>query len=147
MPLFRAGGWSPSGAALAMRTNSGRRSAAARSALIWWVQFGSRLHSAGTSSRLTVMTRQPSSEKRFTVECPIPRLAPVRIRVLRGAAVMTGTVCQDGRRRPARRSSGGRNPRHERQVDVHDRHVEIVGDLAVLQIGREHVCTPVTNTN
>jgi hypothetical protein len=30
------------------------------------------------------MTRQPAAEKRFTVACPMPRLAPVSRRVRRG---------------------------------------------------------------
>jgi hypothetical protein len=30
------------------------------------------------------MTRQPAAEKRFTVACPMPRLAPVRSSVRRG---------------------------------------------------------------
>src|SRR5215470_16530584 len=59
-----------------------RLPASARSATTWWVQFGSRLHSAGTSSRLQVMMRQPSSLNLCTVAWPMPRLAPVRITVL-----------------------------------------------------------------
>jgi hypothetical protein len=30
------------------------------------------------------MTRQPAAEKRFTVACPMPRLAPVNSSVRRG---------------------------------------------------------------
>jgi hypothetical protein len=30
------------------------------------------------------MTRQPAAEKRFTVACPMPRLAPVSSKVRRG---------------------------------------------------------------
>ncbi len=54
----------------------------ARSVTTWWVQLGSRSHSGGISSRLQVMIRQPSAEKRFTVAWPMPRLAPVRTTVL-----------------------------------------------------------------
>ena len=33
--------------------------------------------SSGPPERAQVMTRQPAAEKRLTVACPIPRLAPV----------------------------------------------------------------------
>ena len=39
--------------------------------------------SAENAWREQVMTRQPSRENRFTVACPIPRLAPVSTMVLR----------------------------------------------------------------
>ena len=47
---------------------------------MWWVQFGSRRHSAGTPSREQVMIRHPASLKRLTVACPMPRLAPALAR-------------------------------------------------------------------
>ena len=37
------------------------------------------------------MTRQPAAEKRFTVACPMPRLAPVSSSVRGG-----GLVCEFG---------------------------------------------------
>ena len=40
--------------------------------------------SPGTRWREQVMTRQPAAEKRFTVACPMPRLAPVSSSVRRG---------------------------------------------------------------
>ena len=48
-----------------------------RSAVIWWLQFGSRRHSSGGASREQVMISQFRSLKRRTVAWPIPRLAPV----------------------------------------------------------------------
>jgi hypothetical protein len=36
------------------------------------------------------MTRQPALENRITVACPMPRLAPVRSSVRRGALVELG---------------------------------------------------------
>src|ERR1700679_1537419 len=39
---------------------------------------------SGNGCREQVMTRQPAAEKRFTVACPMPRLAPVRSSVRRG---------------------------------------------------------------
>src|SRR5271157_5650648 len=38
---------------------------------------------SGKGCREHVMTRQPAAEKRFTVACPMPRLAPVSRRVRR----------------------------------------------------------------
>jgi len=67
----------------ASATKCSRSAGSARSAVIWCVQFGSRLHSGGTASREQVMMRQPASLKRLTVACPMPRLAPVNSRTLR----------------------------------------------------------------
>src|ERR1700730_14931427 len=39
---------------------------------------------SGNGWREQVMTRQPAAEKRFTVACPMPRLAPVSRRARRG---------------------------------------------------------------
>src|SRR6516165_3999323 len=39
---------------------------------------------SGKAWREHVMTRQPAAEKRFTVACPMPRLAPVKSSVRRG---------------------------------------------------------------
>src|SRR3954471_21334298 len=39
---------------------------------------------SGNPCREQVMTRQPAAEKRFTVACPMPRLAPVSKSVRRG---------------------------------------------------------------
>src|SRR5437588_5087810 len=39
---------------------------------------------SGKPWREQVITRQPAAEKRFTVACPMPRLAPVSSRVRRG---------------------------------------------------------------
>src|SRR6185503_10830316 len=39
---------------------------------------------SGNPWREQVITRQPAAEKRFTVACPMPRLAPVSSRVRRG---------------------------------------------------------------
>src|SRR5215472_2417613 len=61
----------------ASATKRSRSSGLPRSAVMWWVQFGSRLHSSGTASREHVMIRQAASLKRLTVAWPIPRLAPV----------------------------------------------------------------------
>jgi hypothetical protein len=41
-----------------------------------------------------VITRHPADAKRFTVACPIPRDAPVRIRVLRSAFEVVGMMSQ-----------------------------------------------------
>jgi hypothetical protein len=67
---------------LASAMNPSTSSGKARSAVMCCAQLGSRLQAAGTSSREQVMIRQPSLLKRSTVACPIPRLAPVRIKVL-----------------------------------------------------------------
>ena len=40
--------------------------------------------SSGNGCREQVRTRQPADEKRITVACPMPRLAPVRSSVRRG---------------------------------------------------------------
>ena len=40
--------------------------------------------------REQVITRQPAAENRFTVACPIPRLAPVRSSVLRRVLEVMG---------------------------------------------------------
>src|SRR5213593_653668 len=39
---------------------------------------------SGKAWREQVITRQPAAEKRFTVACPMPRLAPVSSKVRRG---------------------------------------------------------------
>jgi hypothetical protein len=39
---------------------------------------------SGNGWREQVMTRQPAAEKRFTVACPMPRLAPVSSKARRG---------------------------------------------------------------
>src|SRR6516225_7341241 len=39
---------------------------------------------SGKAWREQVMTRQPAAENRFTVACPMPRLAPVKSSVRRG---------------------------------------------------------------
>ena len=39
---------------------------------------------SGKAWREQVITRQPAAEKRFTVACPMPRLAPVRSSARRG---------------------------------------------------------------
>src|SRR5947209_16226952 len=39
---------------------------------------------SGNPWREQVITRQPAAEKRFTVACPMPRLAPVSSKVRRG---------------------------------------------------------------
>jgi hypothetical protein len=46
---------------------------------------------SGKGCREQVITRQPALENRFTVACPMPRLAPVRIRV-RGSSSGLGTL-------------------------------------------------------
>ena len=43
---------------------------------------------SGNGWREQVITRQPAAEKRFTVACPMPRLAPVSSRVRRGWLVL-----------------------------------------------------------
>ncbi len=41
------------------------------------------------------MTRQPAAEKRFTVACPMPRLAPVSSSVRRGWLLVCGFTIND----------------------------------------------------
>ena len=54
--------------------------------------------SSGKGCREQVMTRQPAEEKRITVAWPMPRLAPVRSSVRRGALDEVGMkVFQDFR--------------------------------------------------
>jgi hypothetical protein len=81
--LISASSGLPSSAASVAAAKCSRLAGSARSAEMCCVQLGSRPHSSGTSSRLQVMMRQPSRLKRLTVAWPIPRLAPVRITVLR----------------------------------------------------------------
>src|SRR5260370_10752454 len=45
---------------------------------------------SGQGCREQVMTRQPAEEKRITVACPMPRLAPVRSSVRRGVLAEFG---------------------------------------------------------
>ena len=60
-----------------------RLSGSARSMTTWSSGPASQGQSSGKGCREHVITRQPALEKRFTVACPMPRLAPVRIRVRR----------------------------------------------------------------
>ena len=56
-----------------------------KSATMWRCPVSPIRHSAGTSSREQVMTRQPASLKRRAVAWPMPRLAPVSMTVLRSS--------------------------------------------------------------
>src|SRR5262249_48675953 len=59
-------------------------SESARSTWMWSSGPASHGHSSGNACREQVITRHPAEEKRITVACPMPRLAPVRSRVRRG---------------------------------------------------------------
>src|SRR5918998_985137 len=58
-------------------------SASARSTWMWSSGPASHGQFSGNGWREQVITRQPAAEKRFTVACPMPRLAPVRSSVRR----------------------------------------------------------------
>ena len=90
---------SPFSARLASSTKRARLSGSDRSVGMWWVQLGSRRQSAGTSSREQEITRQPSALKRATVAWPMPRLAPVRMTVLRCGMTRTIARFPAGRQR------------------------------------------------
>src|SRR3954464_15428346 len=49
-------------------------------------------HTSGNAWREQVMTRQPAEENRITVAWPMPRLAPVRSSVRRGALEEEGGI-------------------------------------------------------
>ena len=51
---------------------------------------------SGNACREQVMTRQPALEKRLTVACPMPRLAPVRINVRRSSGLAGAVVMVRG---------------------------------------------------
>src|SRR5689334_632938 len=57
----------------------------ARSTWMWSSGPASHGQSSGKAWREQVMTRQPAEEKRIAVAWPMPRLAPVRRSVRRGA--------------------------------------------------------------
>src|SRR3954453_6744530 len=57
----------------------------ARSTWIWSSGPASQGQSSGNGCREQVITRQPAEEKRIPVAWPMPRLAPVRSSVRRGA--------------------------------------------------------------
>jgi hypothetical protein len=59
-------------------------SSSARSTWMWSSGPASHGQIYGNGCREQVMTRQPAAENRFTVACPMPRLAPVRSSVRRG---------------------------------------------------------------
>src|ERR1700716_4261560 len=62
----------------------------ARSTWMWASGPAPHGHSSGNGWREQVMTRQPALEKRITVACPMPRLAPVRSSVRRGVLAEFG---------------------------------------------------------
>src|SRR5215469_5338485 len=86
---------SPLRYSFASATNLSISAGSARSTVMCRFQFGSRLHSSGTSSRLQVRMRQPSWLKRFTVAWPIPRLAPVRMTVFLVCGIRASVGHQD----------------------------------------------------
>src|SRR5215210_7190026 len=55
---------------------------------------------SGKAWREQVITRQPAAENRFTVACPIPRLAPVRSMIRRGV-LEEGIDHRCGRAKPS----------------------------------------------
>src|SRR5690606_26824572 len=66
--------------------------ASARSTWIWSSGPAAQGQFSGKAWREQVMTRQPALEKRFTVAWPIPREAPVRIRVRFSSSIWTGLL-------------------------------------------------------
>src|ERR1700687_3878363 len=101
---------------------------------MWSSGPASQRHFSGKPWREQVITRQPPEEKRLTVACPMPRLAPLRIRVLRssfGIWAMSGAaslVAANRKIRPCLSSRieprldpgrvGGRAPEHDSVVQA-----------------------------
>ena len=64
----------------------------ARSTWIWSSGPAAQGQFSGKAGREQVITRQPALEKRFTVAWPMPREAPVRIRVRFSSSIWLGVL-------------------------------------------------------